>query len=255
MQTFSKSLKSLDPSLMILIIWNSVQSPNKIRMTLRGASSIDMRNWRPWRIKIRMPMIRTLLSCLFWFRGDGSENHGFRYGSYRQPDHFWRMLRLKGYLRFQAPTVWLSSRLNRDESEICVWLIQEVLRLKCRTLTSYNLTNAAQKLQLEKEFGLYEPTDMNGEDVSGKKLYMSKYKAVYAGVNTVGWRRRFCIWGQVRSIHFLSNWVVVICVWWRHFPTITSLVSWKVLLVTPTMVPYRFPIVTKNSISEHIRSH
>ena len=56
--------------------------------------------------------------------------------------------------------------------------------LEVPDLTSYNLTNAAQKLQLEKEFGLYEPTDMNGEDVSGKELYMSKYKAVYAGVNT-----------------------------------------------------------------------
>ena len=58
--------------------------------------------------------------------------------------------------------------------------------LEVPDLTSYNLTNAAQKLELEKDFGLYEVTNPN--DISGEvrllEQYNQKYKSVVAGVNT-----------------------------------------------------------------------
>ncbi len=50
-------------------------------------------------------------------------------------------------------------------------------------LSSYNLTNAAQKLELEKDFGLYDGETIE-EDIELKRRYYQKYKSVVAGVNT-----------------------------------------------------------------------
>lgn len=54
-------------------------------------------------------------------------------------------------------------------------------------LTSYNLCNAAQKLELEKDFGLYEVRNPDSDiigDINMRNQYNQKYKAVVAGVNT-----------------------------------------------------------------------
>ena len=45
------------------------------------------------------------------------------------------------------------------------------------------MTNAAQKLELEKDFGLYD-ADWYLDDISLKKKYFQKYKSVVAGVDT-----------------------------------------------------------------------
>ena len=158
------------------------------------------------------------------------------------------MLRQRLFTVRELPTVWLSSRLNRMNPEICVWLIQEVLRLKCRTWHHITWPMRHRNFNWKKSLVCMNQLIWMVKMLAEKNCTCLNIKQFMRGWILIGWRS-LCIWGQVRSIHFLSNWVVVICVWWRHFPTITSLVSWKVLLVTPTMVPCRFPIVTKNSIS------
>lgn len=57
------------------------------------------------------------------------------------------------------------------------------LNIEAPDLSSYNLTNAAQKLELEKDFGLYDSKNID-EQLKLHRLYFQKYKAVVAGVNT-----------------------------------------------------------------------
>lgn len=80
-------------------------------------------------------------------------------------------------------------------------------------LTSYNLTNAAQKLELERDFGLYE-THNEEENIIGdmllKQQYMQKYKSVLAGVNT-DWLAKPLRWVSDTSIRFPLNWEVTTC--------------------------------------------
>ena len=175
-----QSLKSLDPSLMIFDNMEFGSDPNKNpKMTLRGASSIDMGTED---LDIKGTYANDPNAPLFIL-------DGFEATVQKIMDRIASLTILKDasakaiYGSRAANGVIVIETKQNESGDLRVTYTGSVT-LEVPDLTSYNLTNAAQKLQLEKEFGLYEPTDMNGEDVSGKELYMSKYKAVYAGVNT-----------------------------------------------------------------------
>jgi len=179
-----QSLKSLDPSLMIFDNMEFGSDPNKNpKMTLRGASSIDMGTED---LDIKGTYANDPNAPLFIL--DGFEATVQKIMDLDMD----RIASLTILKDASAKAIYGSRAANgvivietkQDESGDLRVTYTGSVTLEVPDLTSYNLTNAAQKLQLEKEFGLYEPTDMNGEDVSGKELYMSKYKAVYAGVNT-----------------------------------------------------------------------
>ena len=179
-----QSLKSLDPSLMIFDNMEFGSDPNKNpKMTLRGASSIDMGTED---LDIKGTYANDPNAPLFIL-------DGFEVTVQKIMDlDMDRIASLTILKDASAKAIYGSRAANgvivietkQNESGDLRVTYTGSVTLEVPDLTSYNLTNAAQKLQLEKEFGLYEPTDMNGEDVSGKELYMSKYKAVYAGVNT-----------------------------------------------------------------------
>ena len=179
-----QSLKSLDPSLMIFDNMEFGSDPNKNpKMTLRGASSIDMGTED---LDIKGTYANDPNAPLFIL--DGFEATVQKIMDLDM-DRIASLTILKDasakaiYGSRAANGVIVIETKQNESGDLRVTYTGSVT-LEVPDLTSYNLTNAAQKLQLEKEFGLYEPTDMNGEDVSGKELYMSKYKAVYAGVNT-----------------------------------------------------------------------
>ena len=179
-----QSLKSLDPSLMIFDNMDFGSDPNKNpKMTLRGASSIDMGTED---LDIKGTYANDPNAPLFIL--DGFEATVQKIMDLDM-DRIASLTILKDasakaiYGSRAANGVIVIETKQNESGDLRVTYTGSVT-LEVPDLTSYNLTNAAQKLQLEKEFGLYEPTDMNGEDVSGKELYMSKYKAVYAGVNT-----------------------------------------------------------------------
>ena len=176
-----QSLKSLDPSLMIFDNMEFGSDPNKNpKMTLRGASSIDMGTED---LDIKGTYANDPLFILDGFEATVQKIMDL------DMDRIASLTILKDasakaiYGSRAANGVIVIETKQNESGDLRVTYTGSVT-LEVPDLTSYNLTNAAQKLQLEKEFGLYEPTDMNGEDVSGKELYMSKYKAVYAGVNT-----------------------------------------------------------------------
>ena len=178
-----QSLKSLDPSLMIFDNMEFGSDPNKNpKMTLRGASSIDMGTED---LDIKGTYANDPNAPLFIL--DGFEATVQKIMDLDM-DRIASLTILKDasakaiYGSRAANGVIVIETKQNESGDLRVTYTGSVT-LEVPDLTSYNLTNAAQKLQLEKEFG-YEPTDMNGEDVSGKELYMSKYKAVYAGVNT-----------------------------------------------------------------------
>ena len=179
-----QSLKSLDPSLMIFDNMEFGSDPNKNpKMTLRGASSIDMGTED---LDIKGTYANDPNAPLFIL--DGFEATVQKIMDLDM-DRIASLTILKDasakaiYGSRAANGVIVIETKQNESGDLRVTYTGSVT-LEVPDLTSYNLTNAAQKLQLEKEFGLYEPTDMNGGDVSGKELYMSKYKAVYAGVNT-----------------------------------------------------------------------
>ena len=179
-----QSLKSLDPSLMIFDNMEFGSDPNKNpKMTLRGASSIDMGTED---LDIKGTYANDPNAPLFIL--DGFEATVQKIMDLDM-DRIASLTILKDasakaiYGSRAANGVIVIETKQNESGDLRVTYTGSVTP-EVPDLTSYNLTNAAQKLQLEKEFGLYEPTDMNGEDVSGKELYMSKYKAVYAGVNT-----------------------------------------------------------------------
>ena len=179
-----QSLKSLDPTLMIFDNMEFGSDPNKNpKMTLRGASSIDMGTED---LDIKGTYANDPNAPLFIL--DGFEATVQKIMDLDM-DRIASLTILKDasakaiYGSRAANGVIVIETKQNESGDLRVTYTGSVT-LEVPDLTSYNLTNAAQKLQLEKEFGLYEPTDMNGEDVSGKELYMSKYKAVYAGVNT-----------------------------------------------------------------------
>lgn len=179
-----QSLKSLDPSLMIFDNMEFGSDPNKNpKMILRGASSIDMGTED---LDIKGTYANDPNAPLFIL--DGFEATVQKIMDLDM-DRIASLTILKDasakaiYGSRAANGVIVIETKQNESGDLRVTYTGSVT-LEVPDLTSYNLTNAAQKLQLEKEFGLYEPTDMNGEDVSGKELYMSKYKAVYAGVNT-----------------------------------------------------------------------
>ena len=179
-----QSLKSLDPSLMIFDNMEFGSDPNKNpKMTLRGASSIDMGTED---LDIKGTYANDPNAPLFIL--DGFEATVQKIMDLDM-DRIASLTILKDasakaiYGSRAANGVIVIETKQNESGDLRVTYTGSVT-LEVPDLTSYNLTNAAQKLQLEKEFGLYEPTGINGEDVSGKELYMSKYKAVYAGVNT-----------------------------------------------------------------------
>lgn len=179
-----QSLKSLDPSLMIFDNMEFGSDPNKNpKMTLRGASSIDMGTED---LDIKGTYANDPNAPLFIL--DGFEATVQKIMDLDM-DRIASLTILKDasakaiYGSRAANGVIVIETKQNESGDLRVTYTGSVT-LEVPDLTSYNLTNAAQKLQLEKEFGLYESTDMSGEDVSGKELYMSKYKAVCAGVNT-----------------------------------------------------------------------
>lgn len=59
------------------------------------------------------------------------------------------------------------------------------LEIQAPDLTSYNLANSAQKLEIEKEFGMYDDPEASFNSISMmKKLYNQKLSAVVSGINT-----------------------------------------------------------------------
>lgn len=75
------------------------------------------------------------------------------------------------------------------------------MNLEIPSLHSYNLMNASQKLELEKEAGMYN-SDRDDADYILKKSYAEKLERVKAGVNT-NWLKIPVRWG-VGQYHYLG---------------------------------------------------
>lgn len=182
-----QSLKNLDPSLMIFDNMQFGSDPNKTpEMTLRGASSIDMGSED---IDIKGSYANDPNAPLFIL--DGFEATVQKIMDLDM-DRIESLTILKDasakaiYGSRAANGVIVIETKQAEGGDLRVTYSGNVT-FEVPDLTSYNLTNAAQKLELEKDFGLYEvqnpDSDIQG-DIDAKNLYNSKYKAVVAGVNT-----------------------------------------------------------------------
>lgn len=182
-----QSLKNLDPSLMIFDNLEFGSDPNKDpTMTLRGASSIDMGTED---IDIKGSYVNDPNAPLFIL--DGFEATVQKIKDLDM-DRIASLTILKDasakaiYGSRAANGVIVIETKRSETGDINVTYTGNVT-FEVPDLTSYNLTNAAQKLELERDFGLYE-THNEEENIIGdmllKQQYMQKYKSVLAGVNT-----------------------------------------------------------------------
>ena len=182
-----QSLRNLDPSLMIFDNLEFGSDPNKDpKMTLRGASSIDMGGED---IDIKGSYVNDPNAPLFIL--DGFEATVQKIKDLDMD----RVASLTILKDASAKAIYGSKAANgvivietkrTTEGDLRITYTGNVT-LEIPDLTSYNLTNAAQKLELEKDFGLYEVQNPDSDvagDVREKKRYMQKYKSVLAGVNT-----------------------------------------------------------------------
>ena len=182
-----QSLKNLDPSLMIFDNLEFGSDPNKDpKMTLRGASSIDMGGED---IDIKGAYVNDPNAPLFIL--DGFEATVQKIKDLDMD----RVASLTILKDASAKAIYGSKAANgvivietkqNESGDLRVTYTGNVT-LEVPDLTSYNLTNAAQKLQLEKDFGLYEVQNPDKDilgDIREKNRYVQKYKSVVAGVNT-----------------------------------------------------------------------
>lgn len=182
-----QSLKNLDPSLMIFDNMEFGSDPNKDpKMTLRGSSSIDM---GAEDVDIKGSYVNDPNAPLFIL--DGFEATVQKIKDLDM-DRIASLTILKDasakaiYGSRAANGVIVIETKRTSVGDISVTYTGNVT-LEVPDLTSYNLTNAAQKLELEKDFGLYEVRNPDRDipgDVKLKEQYNQKYKSVVAGVNT-----------------------------------------------------------------------
>lgn len=182
-----QSLKNLDPSLMIFDNMQFGSDPNQTpEMTLRGASSIDMGSED---IDIKGAYANDPNAPLFIL--DGFEATVQKIMDLDM-DRIASLTILKDasakaiYGSRAANGVIVIETKQAEGGDLRVTYTGNVT-FEVPDLTSYNLTNAAQKLELEKDFGLYEVRNPDSNitgDIEARNLYNSKYKAVVAGVNT-----------------------------------------------------------------------
>lgn len=182
-QNVFQSLKSLDPSLMIFdnMQWGS--DPNKNpEMTLRGASSLDLSTDD---IDLKGTYANDPNAPLFIL--DGFEATVQKIMDLDM-DRVESLTILKDasakaiYGSRAANGVIVIETKHSTTGDLRVTYTGNV-SIEAPDLSSYNLTNAAQKLELEKDFGLYD-ADWYLDDISLKKKYFQKYKSVVAGVDT-----------------------------------------------------------------------
>lgn len=184
-QNVFQSLKSLDPSLMIFdnMQWGS--DPNKNpKMTLRGASSLDLSTDD---IDLKGTYANDPNAPLFIL--DGFEATVQKIMDLDM-DRVASLTILKDasakaiYGSKAANGVIVIETIHSTTGDLRVTYTGNI-NVEAPDLSSYNLTNAAQKLELEKDFGLYESDGgWIPDEVKLQKQYYQKYKAVVAGVNT-----------------------------------------------------------------------
>lgn len=182
-----QSLRNLDPSLMIFDNLEFGSDPNKDpKMTLRGASSIDMGGED---IDIKGSYVNDPNAPLFIL--DGFEATVEKIKDLDM-DRIESLTILKDasakaiYGSRAANGVIVIETKRSASGDLNVTYTGNVT-LDVPDLTSYNLCNAAQKLELEKDFGLYEVRNPDSDiigDINMRNQYNQKYKAVVAGVNT-----------------------------------------------------------------------
>lgn len=182
-QNVFQSLKSLDPSLMIFdnMQWGS--DPNKNpEMTLRGASSLDLSTDD---IDLKGTYANDPNAPLFIL--DGFEASVQKIMDLDM-DRVESLTILKDasakaiYGSRAANGVIVIETKHSTTGDLRVTYTGNI-SIEAPDLSSYNLTNAAQKLELEKDFGLYD-ANWYLDDISLKKKYFQKYKSVVAGVDT-----------------------------------------------------------------------
>ena len=184
-QNVFQSLKNLDPSLMIFDNMEAGSDPNKNpAMTLRGASSIDLGGATD-EIDIKGTYANDPNAPLFIL-------DGFEASVQKIMDlDMDRVASLTILKDASAKAIYGSRAANgvivietkrSDTGNLRVTYTGN-LNVTAPDLSSYNLTNAAQKLEIEKAFGLYD-ADWVTSDIRLKKKYFQKYKAVVAGVDT-----------------------------------------------------------------------
>ena len=178
-----QSLKSLDPSLMIFDNMQFGSDPNQNpEMRLRGASSMDFSTDD---IDIKGTYANDPNAPLFIL-------DGFEASVQKIMDlDMDRIASLTILKDASAKAIYGSRAANgvivietkRSTTGDLRVTYTGSLNIEAPDLSSYNLTNAAQKLELEKDFGLYD-ADWILDDVKLKQQYFQKYKAVVAGVDT-----------------------------------------------------------------------
>ena len=183
-QNVFQSLKSLDPSLMIFDNMEFGSDPNKNpKMTLRGSSSIDLGTTEE--IDIKGTYANDPNSPLFIL-------DGFEASVQKIMDlDMDRVASLTILKDASAKAIYGSKAANgvivietkRSATGDVRVTYSGNVNIEAPDLSSYNLTNAAQKLELEKDFGLYDGKNKE-EDIDLKRRYYQKYKSVVAGVNT-----------------------------------------------------------------------
>ena len=182
-QNVFQSLKNLDPSLMIFDNMESGSDPNKNpKMTLRGSSSIDLGGDD---LDIKGTYANDPNAPLFIL-------DGFEASVQKIMDlDMDRVASLTILKDASAKAIYGSRAANgvivietkRSASGNLRVTYTGNLNITAPDLSSYNLTNAAQKLEIEKAFGLYD-ANFDRDDVRLKKKYFQKYKSVVAGVDT-----------------------------------------------------------------------
>lgn len=183
-QNVFQSLKSLDPSLMIFDNMEFGSDPNKNpKMTLRGSSSIDMSGVDD--VDIKGTYANDPNAPLFIL--DGFEASVEKIMDLDM-DRVASLTILKDasakaiYGSRAANGVIVIETKRSTTGNLRVTYAGNV-NIEAPDLSSYNLTNAAQKLELEKDFGLYDDERLE-DDIALKRKYYQKYKSVVAGVNT-----------------------------------------------------------------------
>ena len=186
-QNVFQSLKSLDPSLMIFDNMEFGSDPNKNpKMTLRGASSIEVGGVAD-EVDLKGTYANDPNSPLFIL--DGFEATVQKIMDLDM-DRVASLTILKDasakaiYGSKAANGVIVIETIRSTTGDLRVTYTGNI-NVEAPDLSSYNLTNAAQKLELEKDFGLYD-SDRNymPDDMKLKQQYYQKHKAVVAGVNT-----------------------------------------------------------------------
>lgn len=182
-----QSLRNLDPSLMIFDNLEFGSDPNKNpKMTLRGASSIDMGSED---LDIKGSYVNDPNAPLFIL--DGFEATVEKIKDLDM-DRIASLTILKDasakaiYGSRAANGVIVIETKRSTTGDLNVTYTANIT-MEVPDLTSYNLCNAAQKLELEKDFGLYEARNAETDiiaDINMRNQYNQKYKAVVAGVNT-----------------------------------------------------------------------